>query len=172
MLKIALAAQADCAADPAQVLHGLNRALCGKFRHHYVTAAYVYVDMERRVMTYGGAGHPPLVLWGPPFGEMRRVEENGLFLGKFDFAAYTAVEIPLQLGSWAMLYTDGVTETTNPKMIEFGDHRLEEVLAADSDITADRFAERIVAELGRWSERELDEDVDDDITIVALRVNA
>ena len=31
MLKIALAAQAPHAADPAGVLHGLNQALCGKF---------------------------------------------------------------------------------------------------------------------------------------------
>ena len=34
MLKIALAAQVDHAADPARVLQGLNQALCGKFRHH------------------------------------------------------------------------------------------------------------------------------------------
>src|SRR5215472_5789200 len=57
MLKIAFAAQAGCAADPAQVLNGLNRVLCGKFQQHYVTAAYVYVDMERRTLSYGGAGH-------------------------------------------------------------------------------------------------------------------
>src|SRR6201986_2520273 len=41
MLKIALAAQAANAADPAKVLLGLNQTLCGKFQHHYVTAAYV-----------------------------------------------------------------------------------------------------------------------------------
>ena len=31
MLKIALSAQVSHAADPAQVLSGLNQALCGKF---------------------------------------------------------------------------------------------------------------------------------------------
>jgi len=50
MLKIALAAQSPHADDPAQVLKGLNRALCGKFQHHYVTAAYVFVDMEKRAL--------------------------------------------------------------------------------------------------------------------------
>jgi CheY-like chemotaxis protein len=79
MLKIAFAAQTECAADPAQVLQGLNRALCGKFQQHYVTAAYIYVDMEQRTLRYGGAGHPPLVLWGGATGEVRKVEENGLF---------------------------------------------------------------------------------------------
>src|SRR5277367_811642 len=45
MLKIALSAQGAHAADPAQVLAGLNQTLCGKFQHHYVTAAYLFVDM-------------------------------------------------------------------------------------------------------------------------------
>src|SRR5437764_690070 len=56
MLKIALAAQVAKAANPAEVLHGLNLALCGKFEHHYVTAAYVYLDLETRVLRYAGAG--------------------------------------------------------------------------------------------------------------------
>ncbi|UWZ84869.1 PP2C family protein-serine/threonine phosphatase [Occallatibacter riparius] len=172
MLKIAFAAQADCAADPARVLHGLNRALCGKFQHHYVTAAYIYVDMERGTLTYGGAGHPPLVLWGAPNYEMRKIEENGLFLGKFDFATYTSKEIPLQPGSWVMLYTDGVTETTNPQMTEFGDQRLEDVLKAGPDDTADRFADRLLAELTQWSARGAGEDLDDDVTMVALHVKS
>ena len=65
MLKIALAAQVPHAADPAQVLLGLNQALCGKFEHHYITAAYLFVDMQKRSLTYAGAGHPPLLVWGP-----------------------------------------------------------------------------------------------------------
>src|SRR6516165_5945254 len=64
MLKIALAAQSAHADDPARVLQGLNQALCGKFQHHYVTAAYAFVDMAKRKLTYAGAGHPPLLMWG------------------------------------------------------------------------------------------------------------
>ena len=64
MLKIALAAQTAHAADPAQVLLGLNQTLCGKFQHHFVTAAYLFVDMLKGTLTYAGAGHPPLLLWG------------------------------------------------------------------------------------------------------------
>src|SRR5271168_97192 len=77
MLKIALPTQEAHAADPAQVLLGLNRALCGKFQHHFVTAAYVFLDMQNLTLTYAGAGHPPLLLWGGPEG-VRSVEENGL----------------------------------------------------------------------------------------------
>jgi len=59
MLKIALAAQVPHAADPAQVLSGLNQALCGKFQHHYVTAAYLFVDIAKGTLTYDGGGSSP-----------------------------------------------------------------------------------------------------------------
>jgi sigma-B regulation protein RsbU (phosphoserine phosphatase) len=119
MLKIALSAQVAHAADPAQVLLGLNQALCGKFQHHYVTAAYLFVDMQKRTLTYAGAGHPPLLLGWLIHG-VRAVEENGLFLGRFPFATYSSVELPLQSGDRGLLYTDGISETTNPAGIEFG----------------------------------------------------
>ncbi len=95
MLKIALSAQAAHAADPAQVLLGLNQALCGKFQHHFVTAAYLYFDMQKGTLTYAGAGHPPLLLSGGSEG-VRSIEENGLFLGKFSFATYTSVVLAAQ----------------------------------------------------------------------------
>jgi phosphoserine phosphatase RsbU/P len=63
MLQTALAAQSPRAADPAQVLAGLNQALYGKFRTHHVTAAYLFVDMEKNTVSYAGAAHPPLLLW-------------------------------------------------------------------------------------------------------------
>jgi len=91
MLKIALAAQAEHAFDPAKVLHGLNQTLCGKFQHHFITAAYAFVDMEKRTLTYAGAGHPPLLLWGGASVGVRDISENGLFLGRFNFATYSSV---------------------------------------------------------------------------------
>lgn len=47
MLQMALAGQVAHAANPAQVLTGLNQALCGKFQSHYVTAAYLFADLEK-----------------------------------------------------------------------------------------------------------------------------
>ena len=42
MLKAALSAQSAHACDPARVLAGLNQSLCGKFKHHFATAAYAF----------------------------------------------------------------------------------------------------------------------------------
>jgi phosphoserine phosphatase RsbU/P len=170
MLKIAFAAQASLAAEPERVLSGLNQALCGKFQHHYVTAAYAYFDMDRRTLTYAGAGHPPLLLWGPSREGVQDVIENGLFLGKFDFAAYTAIEVPLLPGDRILLYTDGIPETENPAQVAFGDERFRQFLVATQSTSADQFADELLADVSRWSGRGPDEDLDDDVTMVAVRV--
>src|SRR5712691_5936225 len=109
MLKVAFASQAAHAGDPALVLTGLNRALCGKFEEHFVTAAYIFVDLDKLVLRYAGAGHPPLLL-APRTNahgresESREIEANGLMLGLFPDAAYSAVEIPLGAGDRILLY--------------------------------------------------------------------
>ena len=171
MLKIALAAQAEHAFDPAKVLHGLNQTLCGKFQHHFVTAAYAFVDMEKRTLTYAGAGHPPLLLWGGTPAGVRDISENGLFLGRFDFATYSSVEVSLAPGDWGLLFTDGISETTNPAQVEFGTERFRQFIAGEQNTSADQFADRLLKELSCWSARRQGEDLDDDITLVAIHVS-
>jgi len=151
MLKIAFAAQAANAAHPEQVLSGLNLALCGKFQHHYVTAAYVFLDLEKRTLTYAGAGHPPLLLCHKSAACVQEVCENGLFLGKFDFATYASVELPLAPGDRLLLYTDGIPETENPAQVAFGDERFQQVLGEVQSWSADQFADHLLDELSRWS---------------------
>jgi len=170
MLKIALAAQAVHADNPARVLHGLNQALCGKFQHHYVTAAYAFVDMKKRTLTYAGAGHPPLLMWGGNSPGVRDVMENGLFLGKFDFATYSSVEIPISAGDRALIYTDGISEANNPAGVEFGSGRFRQFLAAEKNESASQFVDGLLKELAFWSARGEGEDLDDDITMVAIHV--
>ena len=171
MLKIALSSQVGHADGPAEVLLGLNQALCGKFEHHFVTAAYVFFDMQKLTLSYAGAGHPPLLLWGGSQG-LRSVEENGLFLGKFSFATYTSVDLPLKAGDRILLYTDGIPETTNPAGVEFGTDGFRQFLEAEQSTSADDFANRLLEELSRWSARRGTEELDDDITIVAIHVTA
>jgi serine phosphatase RsbU (regulator of sigma subunit) len=171
MLKIALAAQTPNAADPAKVLLGLNQALCGKFQHHFVTAAYVFVDLEKQTLTYAGAGHPPLLLWDRT-GGLRSVEENGLFLGRFPFATYTSIELPLTPDGWFLLYSDGIPETENHAEAAFGDERLREVLESDRSSSADEFADRLLREVDAWAARGPGEEAEDDVTLVAVHVTA
>ena len=69
MVKGAAAAQASDAARPDRVLSGINRTLCSQLDGHYVTAVYVYVDLEAGRLLHASAGHPPpLHFEAPPVG--------------------------------------------------------------------------------------------------------
>jgi len=169
MLKIALAAQSVQARDPGAVLSGLNQALCGKFQGHHVTAAYALVDMERKSICYAGAAHPPLLLRDRSAGNTREVLENGLFLGFFPQATYTAVEVPFREGDWGILYTDGILEMTDPSEQEFGADRFKLFLENNQGLAADPFVDALLDELSGWSDRACGREPEDDVTVVAFR---
>jgi phosphoserine phosphatase RsbU/P len=168
MLKIALGAQTSCAADPARVLAGLNQSLCGKFQGHFVTAAYLLVDTEKQSLSYAGAGHPPLILRDQAAGNTRAIEENGLFLGFFPEATYTAVDMPFKDGDWAVLYTDGIMETTNLSEEQFGEDRLKLFLQSNADLSAGQFVDSLLEELSRWSDKASGREQEDDLTLLAI----
>jgi phosphoserine phosphatase RsbU/P len=168
MLKVALAAQSPHAFDPARVLVGLNQSLYGKFKHHFVTAAYVFVDMEKKSISYAGAGHPPLLLWQTATGTTSEVLQNGLLLGLFPDATYSLVEIPLEAGDKAVIYTDGVLETRSPSDQEFGVDLFKGFLDSNHDLRADKFADSLLEELAGWSEHPTGQSQQDDITLLAI----
>jgi phosphoserine phosphatase RsbU/P len=168
MLKVAFAGQFPHAADPARVLAGVNRALCGKFEEHFVTAAYVFIDLEQQVMRYAGAGHPPLMLASRSPSGVRQIEENGLMLGLFREATYSAVELPLRPDDRCLLYTDGAFEATNAELEEFGKPRLQDFLQTHIDLPAERFTTAFLDEISRWSGHATGRSRDDDITLLVL----
>ena len=168
MLQVALTGQAGHASEPAQVLAGLNRALCGKFTHNFVTAAYVYLDLEKNFMRYAGAGHPPVLQWRISTGKTAKVLENGLVLGMFEEAIYEALEFPLEFGDRYVLYTDGVPEAANPSEEEFGVDRFMRFIENHKHLGADQFVQTFLAELSRWSGQTAEQGQQDDITLLVV----
>ena len=168
MLKVALAAQAPHAFDPARVLAGLNQSLCGKFKHHFVTAAYVFVDMETNSLSYAGAGHPPMLLWRTSTGSASEVLQNGLLLGLFPEATYSVIKVEVEPGDKALLYTDGILETRSPSDQEFGPDLFKGFLETHHNLTADTFADSLLDELSNWSEHPRGNGQEDDITLLVI----
>jgi sigma-B regulation protein RsbU (phosphoserine phosphatase) len=148
-------------------LAGLNKALCGKFQGHFVTAAYILIDTEKQSLSYAGAGHPPLILRDQSAAATREFVENGLFLGYFPEATYTAVELPFKTGDWCVLYTDGIPETTNLSDEQFGVGRFKDFLENNHDLSPGKFVDRFLDELSRWSGG-ASREPEDDITLLAI----
>jgi phosphoserine phosphatase RsbU/P len=170
MLQVALTAQARHASEPAKVLAGLNQALCGKFQHNFVTAAYVYVDLEKGAISYAGAGHPPILLWRKSTGAASQLLENGLVMGQFEEATYDSLQVPIEAGDRFVLYTDGIVETNNPAQEEFGTARFMEFMETNNKLKAGPFADALLLELARWLEHPPGEGHKDDISLLTVDV--
>jgi serine phosphatase RsbU (regulator of sigma subunit) len=168
MLQVALSGQAGHATEPAKVLLGLNRALCGKFTQNFVTATYVYVDLENNQMRYAGAGHPPMLQWRNSTGKTAQILENGLFLGMFGEASYEALEFPLEPGDRYVLYTDGILEATNSAQEQFGADRLMSFIKNHNHLEAEPFSQTLLDDLAGWSNQTVDQGQQDDITLLVI----
>lgn len=158
MVKVALAAQAEHASDPAAVLAGMNRILHGNLERGFVTAAYIYMDGE--TATYASAGHPPVLVLRE--GQVEELRQESLPLGRFRQAEYRNGELRLAPGDRLLLYTDGVTEALSPAGEPFGDERLRDLVASSPD--------DILGRLAGWTGRRTGEPLDDDVTIVVAEV--
>ena len=168
MLQVALAGQVAHASNPGKVLVGLNRAVSGKFSNNFVTAAYVYVDLESNLIRYAGAGHPPLMQFRGSTGRVGQIMENGLVLGVVEDAPYDSLEIPLELGDRYVLYTDGILEAANPSQEMYGAERLMHFLERNCSLNADQFADALLADVASWTERSGEQNQQDDITLLVF----
>jgi len=166
MLQVALTAQAAHASEPAKVLSGLNEALCGKFAEKFVTAAYIYLDLEKNLLRYAGAGHPPIMQYRSSTRKAIKILENGIVLGMFDEAVYEALELPMDQGDRYVLYTDGVLEATNTTGEMYGADRLMRFIEDNYTLNANTFADALLAEIANWTSRSACQNQQDDITLL------
>jgi serine phosphatase RsbU (regulator of sigma subunit) len=105
-------------------------------------------------------------------GEARDFVENGLFLGAFPHATYTAIEIPFKRGDWGVLYTDGVLETTDPSDEQFGLDRFKQFLQDNHDLSAGKFVDALLEKLSQWSNLASGREPEDDITLLAFHLES
>ncbi len=169
MTKVAFQAQAAHHDDPVRVLAGMNRMLGTRLDGKFVTAAYICLDAAGGTLSYAGAGHPPLVV-ARGRGGVEAVKSNGLMMGVLEDAPYQAVTVTIEPGDRLLLHTDGIVEAFNEKEEDYGDERLQALLAATMDLPVEACAERIVADVKAWVGTERGRVIEDDVTLVLVEV--
>jgi sigma-B regulation protein RsbU (phosphoserine phosphatase) len=168
MIKVAVQSVAAWANDPALLVGNLGRALQGHLRGQYVTAAYLWLDVEARTGRYSAAGHPPLLRWRAATGTLERIQSNGLLFGVAEDSDYPACEITFAQGDRFVLYTDGLTEAESARGEPFGDARLEQVLREGQARPAGELAGQLLAAVTAWRPPSVAQQ--DDITFLVIDV--
>ena len=159
MVKMAAASQRAHIGAPAQLLTGMNEALCGNAQNQFVTAAYVYLDAEAGEFRYAAAGHPPMLLLRD--GHVTEIMENGFILAILANAVYTQLVQPLRPGDRLVIYTDGIIEAKSGSGEFFGEDRFYATVQETAKLPPSEVADRIIQSVEKWAPIQ-----DDDLTVM------
>jgi sigma-B regulation protein RsbU (phosphoserine phosphatase) len=157
MVKVAASSQSRLAHDPAALLTALNDTLRDEVRRAFVTATFLWFDMERHTVSVCNAGHPPPLLYRD--GAFTELGSHGVLLGRFAGARYETAVVELREGDRVAAFTDGIVEARNARDEQFGEERLQQSIARAG-------VSETIAAVHQWCVA----DDADDLTIVTIDV--
>ncbi len=129
----------DPGPSPGAALSLVNRPLATRYfvdSGQFVTAFVGQFDVRTQTLTYASAGHPyPRLIRGC---ELQRLDAGrGIPLGITATSVYEEATVQLLPGDRLVLFTDGITESTNAQHEFFGDERLDAVACASASGAAE-----------------------------------
>jgi sigma-B regulation protein RsbU (phosphoserine phosphatase) len=153
---------------PRDLCENVNRIMCENIGGQgFITFFYAVIDSKRKLLASCNAGHnPPIRISATP-DSARRLECGGGVLGVFPDWKYEEQIVPLRSGDRFFMYTDGITESSNPAGEEFGEERLIETIGRSQNGNAAALIERVIAEASKFSNGQFE----DDVTAVAVTVD-
>ena len=156
--------------DSAEVFTKVNHRLCeSNAADMFVTAWMGALDLRTGLLSFVNAGHnPPLVKKKDGKFEYLRSKVNFILAG-MDMTRYKRQEIQLEEGDEIFLYTDGVTEATNPEEQLFGEDRLKECLDGAKTTDPTEICHAVRAAVDKFADSAPQFD---DITMVCFRLNS
>ncbi len=155
--------------SPRELLILANEILKGSLeKKSFVTALYGVIDTNKGNLTFARAGHTPLLHFEN--GKINRITPRGMGLGldygeKFS-SNIKEMEIKLNNDDILILYTDGITESQNLDLEEFGMDRFENIILKNSDLKLDNISKKVLSEISLFSR---DTSQHDDITLVIFK---
>jgi len=153
--------------EPARLIDRVNRLVHGYTEEStFITFFYAVLNTRSRELAYVNAGHnPPCVLRAN--GSREYLETGGLVIGIMPSTEYSAGKAKLSIGDSLVLFTDGITEATNPNDEMYGDDRLEELLVRHRHSPAREIEERVYTSIKDFTAGAAQTD---DLTMVIVKV--
>lgn len=131
----------------------------------FATLFYGVLDVQHHSINYSNAGHD----W--PFliakdNSIQRLKTGGLMLGLIEQASFQDEEVPIQVGDALVIQSDGVSEAMNKNQEQFGEERLQSLILANKDKSAEEIIDTIVKEVRKHAGAHPQSD---DITMMVIK---
>lgn len=166
MFKMAFNLQKHVSRRPNEVLKRINKLLLDSIHKQFVTACYLFFDLENKRVLYASAGHPPVAFYRRKTNKVELVRPRGRVLGCFAEIPDEILDLPFAIGDRIILYTDGISEARNSSGEMFGDERLSHYIVENSETrSADLFADGLLDQVKEFCGKSVP---DDDITLVVV----
>jgi two-component system sensor histidine kinase ChiS len=168
MLKIAFSTQFRYTRDPVQLLSQINTTLMGKTKGAFLTASYIYINLEKMEVTHARCGHLPLIILGKYENDPILSLPQGKLIGWIPELDMKSETIKIKPGDRLVLYTDGITEATGAKKEMLGDVKWQLMLQNSMEHNLERAKDQLLSEIKQFTGGK---SPDDDVTLVILEVN-
>ncbi len=157
----------DHAKDPALMLEKINDAISVYSHGQFVTAAYLYIDMNTKTVTYSNAGHIPILFQSGRDGAIAETHVPGRPLGLFPDTRFNSLKLELAGGERIIMHTDGISEARNPSNESF-EANLRAFASGNRALSPGEFTAAVFDNIHIWIERGPDEGLDDDATMIVI----
>ena len=158
--------------SPAAIVQNVNDLMCKRMRDgDFITAVIAFFDLNEKSVTIARAGHNWPLYYSADTRTITELKPNGMSIGMFENVQFAErleeQKIYLKQGDLLLLYSDGVTEATNPENLMFDLSGLKSVITEKAHESSEMLIGHINSRLHSFVKSD---ELQDDATMVAIKV--
>jgi serine phosphatase RsbU (regulator of sigma subunit) len=133
----------------------------------FITMFYLTYKGDIRKLFFASAGHNPPLVWRSNSQTCEWLDAEGLILGVKKKVTFEEKETHLHPGDILLLYTDGITETTNPDGQFFGEDRLCSLVVQFHTLNPQQIIDKMLIHVRSFAETQF---LIDDVSLIVMKI--
>ena len=132
----------------------------------FITSIYCNLDYESHELSYVNSGHNPPYIVRANDNRIEELDQGGVMLGIMEEIDLPKATLSIDKGDILMLFSDGVTEATNPSGELFSEERFEQWLLDHNQLSAEEMKDTLLKTLRDYADGSPQSD---DITFIIVK---